>query len=120
MKKPGPGKSTARGVVIIDKQGTVKLWEQAGPQKTHDAVIEYIKTSAMSGGAPAAVAAPPADDPMASEAAARLADPWEENKMDEVPLIRTPTNEQAEAADTAAEVGDASVAAKLDSNEMKG
>lgn len=122
MKKPGPGKSTARGVVIIDKQGGVKLWEQAGPQKTHDAVLDYIKTSAMSGGAPAAVAAPPADDPEASEAseaAARLADPWEDHKMDEVPLIRTPTNEQVEAADTAAEVGTASIAAKLDSNEAK-
>ncbi len=120
MKKPGAGKSTARGVVIIDKQGVVKLWEQAGPQKTHDAVIEYIKTSAMTDtGAPTAVAAPPADDPRATEAAARLADPWGEQKMDEVPLIRTPTNEQAEVADTAAEVGDASIAAKLDSNEMK-
>ena len=115
MKKPGPGKNTARGVVIIDKQGVVKLWEQAGPQKTHDAVLEYIKTSAMSGGAPTAVAAPPADYPEASEAAARLADPWEDHKMEEVPLIRTPTNEQVEAADTAAEVGTASLAAKLDS-----
>ena len=119
MKKPGPGKSTARGVVIIDKQGNIKLWEQAGPQKTHDAVIEYIKNSAMSGGAPAAVAAPPADDPKASEAAARLADPFDDHKMDEAPLIRTPTNEQAEAADTAAEVGTASIAAKLDSTETK-
>lgn len=44
-----------------------------------------------------------------------LADPWEDHKMDEVPLIRTPTNEEAQAADTAAEVGD--VAAKLDINE---
>lgn len=59
MKKPGPGKSTTRGVVIIDKQGVVKLWEQAGPAKTHEAVLEYIKTQGMTGtGAPAAVAAP--------------------------------------------------------------
>jgi hypothetical protein len=65
-------------------------------------------------GAPAAVAAPPALDPKATEAAARLADPWEDHKMDEVPLIRTPTNEERDAAETAAEVGD--VAAKLDAN----
>ena len=116
MKKPGPGKSTSRGVVIIDKQGVVKLWEQAGPQKTLDAVLEYIKTTGMTDtGGPAAVAAPPADDPRATEAAAKLADPWKEHKMDEVPLIRTPTNEEATAADTAAEVG--AVSMKLDSNE---
>ena len=116
MKKPGPGKSTTRGVVIIDKQGTVKLWEQAGPQKTHDVVLEYVKTQGMTEtGAPAAVAAPPAADPKATEAAAALADPWEDHKMDEVPLVRTPTNEERQAADTAAEVGE--VAARLDSNE---
>ena len=38
-------KSTTRGVVIIDKQGTVKVWEQAGPQKTVDAVMAYIQSS---------------------------------------------------------------------------
>ena len=37
-------KSTTRGVVIIDKQGTVKVWEQAGPQKTVDAVMAYIQS----------------------------------------------------------------------------
>lgn len=79
------GKSTTRGVVIIDKQGTVRLWEQAGPQKTLDAVLSYIKTDAMTEtGAPAAVAAPPADDPRDTEAAAILADPFK--KMDEVPV----------------------------------
>ena len=114
MKKPGPGKSTTRGVVIIDKQGTVRLWEQAGPQKTLDAVLEYIKTQGMTEtGAPSAVAAPPADDPVATEKAALLANPYD--KMDEIPLVRTPTNEEEQAANTAAEVGES--AAKIDSAE---
>lgn len=114
MKKPGPGKSTTRGVVLIDKQGVVKLWEQAGPQKTLDVVLEYVKTHGMTEtGAPSAVAAPPAADPKATEAAAKLSDPWE--KMDEVPLIRTPTGEERNAAETAAEVGE--VAMRLDSNK---
>jgi len=111
MKKPGPGKSTTRGVVVIDKQGTIRLWEQAGPAKTVEAVLEYVKTQGMTEtGAPAAVAAPPADDPAATEAAAKLADP--DTKMDEAPLISTPSNAEREAAETAAEVGES--AAKLD------
>lgn len=111
MKKPGPGKSTLRGVVIIDKQGVLRLWEQGGPAKTLEVVLEYIKTEGMTEtGAPAAVAAPPADDPMATEAAAKLADP--DTKMDEVPLVRTPSKAEQEAAETAAEVGES--AAKLD------
>ena len=70
---------------MIDKQGTVRLWEQAGPQKTHDAVLEYVKTEGMTEtGAPAAVAAPPADDPRDTEAASKLADPFKQ--MDEVPV----------------------------------
>ncbi|KAI1616005.1 peroxiredoxin Q/BCP [Exophiala viscosa] len=111
MKKPGPGKSTARGVVVIDKQGIVKVWEQTGPAKTVEAVLEYVKTQGMTEtGAPAAVAAPPADDPVATEEAAKLADP--DTKMDEVPLISTPSNAEQEAATTAAEVGE--TAATLD------
>lgn len=43
MKKPGPGKSTTRGVVVIDVDGTVRLWEQAGPQKTLDVVLDFVK-----------------------------------------------------------------------------
>jgi hypothetical protein len=111
MKKPGPGKSTARGVVIIDKQGVVRLWEQAGPAKTLEVVLEYIKSQGMTEtGAPAAVAAPPADDAVASEEAAKLADP--DTKMDEMPLVTTPSRAEQEAAETAAEVGES--AAKLD------
>ncbi|KIW31628.1 hypothetical protein, variant 2 [Cladophialophora immunda] len=114
MKKPGPGKSTTRGVVVIDKQGTLRLWEQAGPAKTLEAVLEYIKSQGMTEtGAPAAVAAPPADDPIASEEAAKLADP--DTKMDEVPLVRTPSKSEQDAAETAAEVGE--TAAKIDSAE---
>jgi len=105
MKKPGPGKSTTRGVVIIDKQGVLRLWEQAGPEKTLNFVLQYIKNEGMTEtGAPAAVAAPPADDPVASEEAAKLADP--DTKMDEVPLVRTPSRAEQEAAETAAEVGE--------------
>ncbi|OAP61026.1 hypothetical protein AYL99_06030 [Fonsecaea erecta] len=112
MKKPGPSKSATRGVVVIDKQGTLRLWEQAGPAKTLEAVLEYIKTQGMTEtGAPAAVAAPPAEDPVASEEAAKLADP--DTKMDEVPLVRTPSKSEQDAAETAAEVGE--TAAKIDS-----
>ncbi|RMD42360.1 hypothetical protein DV735_g2763, partial [Chaetothyriales sp. CBS 134920] len=39
------GKSTTRGVVVIDKQGTVQVWQQAGPQKTLDAVLGYLETA---------------------------------------------------------------------------
>ncbi|KIW91206.1 uncharacterized protein Z519_08102 [Cladophialophora bantiana CBS 173.52] len=108
MKKPGAGKSTTRGVIVIDKQGTLRLWEQAGPAKTLEAVLEYIKSQGMTEtGAPAAVAAPPADNPVASEEAAKLADP--DTKMDEVPLIRTPSKAEQEAAETAAEVAETAV-----------
>ena len=111
MKKAGPGKSTTRGVVIIDKQGTLRLWEQAGPDKTLQAVLGWIKTEGMTEtGGSAAVAAPVPDDPLASEAAAKLAD--SDTKMDEAPLVRTPSKAEQEAAETAAEV--AGVAAKLD------
>ncbi|KAH0843045.1 hypothetical protein AYO21_12074 [Fonsecaea monophora] len=114
MKKPGPGKSTTRGVVVIDKQGTLRLWEQAGPAKTLEVVLEYIKSRGTTEtDAPAAVAAPPADEPVASEEAAKLADP--DTKMDEVPLVRTPSKAEQEAAETAAEVGE--TAAKIDAAE---
>lgn len=97
---------------MIDKQGVIRVHEQAGPQKTLDFVLEYIKTEGSTEtGAPAAVAAPPADDPVATEEAAKLADP--DVKMDEVPLAKTPSKEEQEAADTAAEVGE--TAAKIDS-----
>ncbi|ETN45678.1 uncharacterized protein HMPREF1541_09511 [Cyphellophora europaea CBS 101466] len=43
MKKPGAGKGTTRGVVILGVDGGVKLWEQAGPQRTLDVVLEYVK-----------------------------------------------------------------------------
>ena len=112
LKKPGPGKSTARGVVVIDKQGVVRLHEIAGPQKTLDAVLEYIKKEGFTEtGGPAAVAAPPAIDATATEETAKLADP--DVKMDEVPLAKTPSLEEQEAAQTAAEVGE--TAAKIDS-----
>jgi peroxiredoxin len=54
MKKAA--KSTTRGVVVIDKRGKVHVWEQAGPQKTVDAVMAYVQ----SGGSGATSAPPPA------------------------------------------------------------
>ena len=46
MKKPGPGKGTTRGVVILGTDGSVQVWEQAGPQRTLDAVLEFVKGQA--------------------------------------------------------------------------
>ncbi|KIX04943.1 uncharacterized protein Z518_05814 [Rhinocladiella mackenziei CBS 650.93] len=113
MKKPGAGKSTTRGVVIIDKQGVVRLWDQAGPAKTLEAVLEYIKNQGMTEtAAPTAAAASPADNPVVTEEAAKLADP--DTKMNEVPLAKTPSKEEQEAAATAAEVGE--TAAKIDAS----
>jgi hypothetical protein len=52
MKKAA--KSTTRGVVVFDKGGKVQVWEQAGPQKTVDAVMAYVQTTGS-----ATTAAPP-------------------------------------------------------------
>lgn len=30
-------------MVLIDREGEVKIWEQAGPQKTLDVVLDFIK-----------------------------------------------------------------------------
>ena len=118
MKKPGPGKSTTRGVVVIDKEGTVKLWEQAGPQKTLDAVLDFLKTQSTSDtditAAASGVVAPPPTQVSQTEQG-KSADPFARLKFDEAPLIVTPTNEEADAANTAAEVGVS--AAKVDSME---
>ena len=113
-------------MVVIDKSGTVKVHVQGGPQATLDAVLNYIKEGGMEMGAPAAVAALPADDPKATEAAAKLAEPevvglpvggdnLKETmptemegveKFDEVPLIKEASKEEEEAAKTAAEVSE--------------
>ena len=162
MKKAG--KSTARGVVVIDKQGKVQVWEQAGPQKTVDAVMAYLQTSGS--GTISAPPAPASDTTMADappavtstemapatttevvpatsagvapttategqpstatgstsmafansalESAPALAK-GEPAKMNEVPLTKEPSAEEAKAAETAAEVGE--TAAKIDSAE---
>lgn len=119
MKKAGTAKSAQRGVVVVDGQGIVRVWEQAGPQKTLDAVLDYIKSAGMTetGGSTGVAPVPPAD-PAASEEAAKLADPYTtdpDTKMEEVPLIREPSREEAEAAQTAAEVAD--TAQKLDAKK---
>jgi alkyl hydroperoxide reductase subunit AhpC len=46
MKKPGPGKGTTRGVVVLGTDGKVKVWEQAGPQRTLDVVLDFVKGEA--------------------------------------------------------------------------
>ena len=124
------GNKIQRASVVIDKTGHVRVHEKGGPQSTLDAVLEYVKSGGvMNLGAPAAVGALPAEDPKATEAAAKLAEPahvglpeGEGNvkeldmdgveKMDEVPLIKEASKEEKQAADTAAEV--AEVAMKVD------
>ncbi len=72
-------KSTTRGVVVIDKEGKVNVWEQAGPQKTVDAVMGYVQAGGTGATSAAAVTAPPpapasdttmADAPSATETTA--------------------------------------------------
>jgi len=125
MHKGGAGSGTSRGVVVIDKQGVCKVWFQGGPQKTLDAVLEYVghggaMTEATGGST--AVAAPVAiDDPHASEEAAKLAEPdhfpghtdgttpgvgTADSKMLEAPLIKEASRSEEHIADTAAEVNE--------------
>ena len=93
---------------MIDKEGTVKLWEQAGPQKTLDVVLDFLKKQGTSDAeitaAASGVVAPPPTQVSQTELG-KSADPFARLKFDEAPLIVTPTNEEAEAANTAAEVG---------------
>ena len=108
-------KSTARGVVIIDKSGKVQAMKQAGPQDTVDVVMEYVQGKGKNGLSaetksvplPPDVAVPPKD---ANAIAAE-----EPPKMDEVPIAEENTIEQVESAETAAEVSE--TAAKIDAVE---
>lgn len=43
LKKPGNAKGTLRGVVVIDAEGVVKVWLQAGPAKTVEIVKEFLQ-----------------------------------------------------------------------------
>jgi peroxiredoxin Q/BCP len=123
-------KSTARGVVVVDKGGKVHVWEQAGPQKTVDAVMAYVQK----GGSEATSAPPPAPKPdttmtdappaatstevaaaASSEAAPTSANATEPPKMDETAPAKEPSAEEKKIAETAAEVGE--TAAKIDSAE---
>ena len=72
-------KSTTRGVVVVDKAGKVNVWEQAGPQKTVDAVMGYVQAAGNGTTSTAAATAPPpapasdttmADVPSATETTA--------------------------------------------------
>jgi thioredoxin-dependent peroxiredoxin len=85
LSKLGKGSGTTRGVVVIDKQGHVRVHAPGGPQATLDVVLAYIKTEGM------------------TETGASAEDPTAK-KADEVPLEKEPTKEDKEAADTAAEV----------------
>lgn len=135
MKKAA--KSTTRGVVVIDKAGKVQVWEQAGPQKTVDAVMAYVQrngTASKSALPPAPASdttmadAPPAGGSTETAAAktndtapatTTEAGPATANdeppKMNEVPLTTEASAEEVKAAETAAEVGE--TAAKIDSAE---
>jgi thioredoxin-dependent peroxiredoxin len=135
MKKAA--KSTTRGVVVIDKAGKVQVWEQAGPQKTVDAVMAYVQsngTASKSAPPPAPASdttmadAPPAgasaeaapaktNDPApATTTEARPATANEEPpKTNEAPVTKEASAEEVKAAETAAEVGE--TAAKIDSTE---
>jgi peroxiredoxin Q/BCP len=77
-------KKTKRGVFIVDKQGKVMVAEQGGPQPTVDAVKRVVDGMGKSGTAVA-------------------------KKMEE----GIKNGENKEAAETAAEVADAAVAAGL-------
>jgi thioredoxin-dependent peroxiredoxin len=147
MKKAA--KSTTRGVVVIDKGAKVQVWEQAGPQKTVDAVMGYVQkggsgaTSApppapksdttMTDAPPAAVAStetapatttemtPATSSEMAptNVAEAHHANATDPPKTNEAPLTKEPSAEEKKTAETAAEVGE--TAAKIDSaEEVKG
>jgi hypothetical protein len=139
MKKAA--KSTTRGVVVIDKAGKVQVWEQAGPQKTVDAVMAYVQSNGS--GTKSVPPAPASDTTMADAPPAvtstektsaahtsnatgkALANSAPETgpasakeeppKMDEVPITKEASAEEVEAAETAAEVGE--TAAKIDSGE---
>jgi hypothetical protein len=121
-------KSTTRGVVVIDKGGKVQVWEQAGPQKTVDAVMAYLQTSG-SGTTSVPPPAPKSDTTMADAhptAAATSAETAPANakeahhsnateppKTNEASVTKEASAEEVKTAETAAEVGE--TAAKLDS-----
>jgi AhpC/TSA family len=135
MKKAA--KSTTRGVVVIDKVGKVQVWEQAGPQKTVDAVMAYVQrngTTSKSAPPPAPASdttmadVPPASGstetapaktndaaPTTTTEAGPATANDEPPKMNEVPVIKEASAEEVKAAETAAEVGE--TAAKIDSAE---
>ena len=107
MKK-GP-KGTSRGVVIIDKQGSIKVWEQAGPQRTVDAVMAYVQGAGNE----------KTDDSTAAPAPASTTAPLEApSTMDKPPIAEPGRAEEVKTAETAAEVSE--TAAKIDSaDEIK-
>lgn len=42
MKKAGNAKGTVRGVVVVDAEGKVRVWGQAGPARTVEVVKEFL------------------------------------------------------------------------------
>ena len=127
MKKAA--KSTTRGVVVIDKAGKVQVWEQAGPQKTVDAVMAYVQrngTASKSAPPPAPASdttmadAPPAGG-STETAPAKTNDAAPTTTTEAGPATandeppKEASAEEVKTAETAAEVSE--TAAKIDSAE---
>lgn len=115
-------KGTIRGVIVIDKTGKVTAYEQGGPQRTVDVVMQVLsKEDAVS-----SVEAPAPDTVAANEGAASTEGDASmsggvgaTNVADEPSTGHTPeqnpqqgTEEQVKTAETAAEVAD--TAAEID------
>jgi thioredoxin-dependent peroxiredoxin len=98
-------KGTSRGVIVIDKTGKVIAWEQAGPQRTVDVVMEVLPkdgpTSSEAEAAPKVTAKNGVAGGQASVNGQATAEETEQGAQ-----------EQVETANTAAEVADS--AEKID------
>lgn len=116
MKKPP--KNVTRGVVVIDKKGKVLVWEQGGPQRTLDVVLDAISSVSSSledhskttgAGAAAESPSPKQNDYDDSIATSKTTEINEQQKQND---------ERIQAAETAAEVADS--AEKVDKDVVLG
>ncbi len=126
MKKAPKG--TSRGVIVIDKAGTVTALEQGGPQRTVDVVMGVLpkegQTSSVAKSAPEPMAGKAVaskevgQTSMAGQAGATSTTeaPTAEQAPEQV--SQPGTAEQVKTADTAAEVADS--AAKIDEHVQLG
>lgn len=115
-------KGTTRGVFVVDKSGKVLAAEPGGPQATVDVVANLIKEGKVGGGLTTAEAVKTAAEEAPTSAKEDIAPAAagtdeEPPKMEEPPLEHEVSKEDAEAANTAADVADS--AAKLDGDAVK-